>query len=111
MDFNHINEFEGFLFACSLFPGCLAALILRNSQAEIFHDPLKNTTLIEERPYHRIRHPMYTFVLLYCASIINFNNSILLICYLLLFITFVIKSFFEERMIERKFTYYAEYKK
>lgn len=88
------------------------ALLLMGGSFSVFPHPSAASTLLERGPYKKIRHPMYTAVLLTFAGIALFTHSIprLLITGLLL-ILFFAKSKYEETLLSEKFSGYSDYRK
>lgn len=74
--------------------------------------PKENATLIVTGTYQVVRHPIYCGIILMAFGWGLWRQDTLTIFYaLLLMIFFDIKSRFEERLLEKKFPNYAEYKK
>ena len=105
-------EFVCFILVISgIFIGGWALLIMGGSFS-VFPHPSSTSTLLESGPYKKIRHPMYTAVLLTFTGIALFTHSIprLLITGLLL-ILFFVKSKYEETLLIEKFSGYTDYRK
>jgi protein-S-isoprenylcysteine O-methyltransferase Ste14 len=66
--------------------------------------------LIRTGPYRRMRHPMYSALLLFSAGLVVFHaDAMLWIALLALFAVLFAKSVLEEQALERKFPEYAGY--
>gem|GEM_PF-124128 len=89
-----------------------AIVAMKKSKLRILPEPSADAILITAGPYHFIRHPMYTAVLLGCAGLlINHFTWVRLIIYLALIVVLIIKLYREEKMLLNKFATYRTYRK
>ena len=88
------------------------ALLVMGGNFSVFPHPSAKSSLLENGPYKKIRHPMYTAVLLTFTGIALFTHSVpRLIITALLLILFVVKSKFEETLLIEKFPGYPDYRR
>lgn len=74
--------------------------------------PAEQSELVTSGIYSSIRHPIYTGLLLATlATVVQSLSGLKLIIWLALVILLVLKSKFEEQLLERRYEAYAEYKK
>lgn len=77
-----------------------------------FPSPRKDGALIENGLFKWVRHPIYSGILLSTLSYAIISGSLArLLCTILLFTFFYIKSSYEEGLLEKTYPKYAEYKK
>lgn len=89
--------------------GLWAIVIMRESKLNAFSELRQEAKLISKGPYKRIRHPMYSAVLLYFMPFaINSIESALSYCCLMA--TLVLKSNYEENLLSRAFPNYSAYR-
>ena len=84
---------------------------MRKSELRISPIPAEEAILIASRPYKYIRHPMYASIIFGVFGLLNINFSWLRLgisCALLAVL--FIKLSWEERMLDKKFHNYDEYK-
>jgi protein-S-isoprenylcysteine O-methyltransferase Ste14 len=87
----------------------LAVYALRKSISP-FPSPRKNAVLIQHGIFKFIRHPIYTSILLTTLGWAFYSNSLFRIfIFAMLIILFEIKSNFEEDLLIKRFTKYANY--
>jgi protein-S-isoprenylcysteine O-methyltransferase Ste14 len=87
----------------------LAVYALRKSISP-FPSPRKNAVLIQHGIFKFIRHPIYTSILLTTIGWAFYSNSLFRIfIFVMLIILFEIKSNFEEDLLIKRFTKYANY--
>lgn len=83
---------------------------MRKSKLRILPEPSASATLITNGPYHFIRHPMYTSVLLGTGGLlINHFDWMRLGFFIALAAVLIIKLTWEEKMLARKFGLYKNY--
>jgi protein-S-isoprenylcysteine O-methyltransferase Ste14 len=85
---------------------------MQKSKLRILPEPSPNATLITNGPYHFIRHPMYTAILLGSVGLlINHFTWMRLSMVIALAIVLIIKLTWEEKMLSKKFGEYMDYMK
>ena len=83
---------------------------MRKSKLRILPEPSGGATLITSGPYHFVRHPMYTSILLGTSGLlINHFNWMRLGFFIALAADLIIKLTWEEKMLLRKFGPYKNY--
>lgn len=89
----------------------LLAVSQLNKNLSPFPTPKKNAVLLENGLYKFVRHPIYSGLLLLFYGYGIYVDSIykLLISSLLL-VLFYFKTYYEERLLEKKFSVYSKYK-
>jgi protein-S-isoprenylcysteine O-methyltransferase Ste14 len=89
----------------------LLAVLQLNKNLSPFPTPKKNAVLLENGLYKFVRHPIYSGLLLLFYGYGIYVDSIykLLISSLLL-VLFYFKTYYEERLLEKKFSVYSKYK-
>jgi protein-S-isoprenylcysteine O-methyltransferase Ste14 len=89
-----------------------AAISMRKSVIKISPDVDKQAKLIEDGPYHWIRHPMYSGALLACFGLlITKIDLIRFLIYIFLVIDLILKLNYEESLLIKHFKNYNLYKK
>ncbi len=74
--------------------------------------PAKRSELVTTGIYSSIRHPIYTGLLLATlATVVQSLSGLKFAIWLALLVLLVLKSRFEEQLLERRYEAYAEYKK
>jgi protein-S-isoprenylcysteine O-methyltransferase Ste14 len=101
--------------AVQLLGGALALwaiAAMRRSRLRIRPEPSPEAQLVTEGPYRRVRHPMYTALLLVCwpPALAAFRWDSLLVAALLT-LALVAKLRYEERLLVGRFPGYAEYRR
>ena len=87
-----------------------AIATMQKSKLRILPQPSASATLITDGPYHFIRHPMYTSVLLGTTGLlINHFNWMRLGFFIALAAVLIIKLTWEEKMLLQKFGPYKNY--
>jgi len=105
------NIYLIFGIALFLFIGIWAIFIMKFN-FNIAPDVLNDTKLVVQGPYKFIRHPMYTSVLgLALCYVIDSFTIFNLIMFIVLSIDLIMKLNYEEKMLEKRFAEYSEYKK
>lgn len=89
----------------------LLAVLQLNKNLSPFPTPKKNAVLLDNGLYKFVRHPIYSGLLLLFYGYGIYVDSIykLLISSLLL-VLFYFKTYYEERLLEKKFSVYSKYK-
>ena len=88
-----------------------AVITMQKSKLRITPQPASDATLITNGPYHFIRHPMYTAILLGCIGLlINQFTWSRLLTFFALAIVLITKLTWEESMLVQKFEAYKKYK-
>jgi protein-S-isoprenylcysteine O-methyltransferase Ste14 len=92
--------------------GVWAILTMRNGKFSVFPEPKIGAPLIENGPYQFIRHPMYTALLLVCASMTLAQPTLVNgLVFGLLLINQLIKLNYEEGLLKARFVEYEDYMK
>ncbi len=87
-----------------------AIVAMQKSKLRILPEPSAGATLITNGPYHFIRHPMYTSILLGTTGLlINHFNWMRLGFFIALAAVLIIKLTWEEKMLLQKFGPYKNY--
>ena len=108
---NHMLLAFGFIITAILVV-LWAIVTMQKSKLRILPEPSADATLITNGPYHLIRHPMYTAILLGCAGLLISKFSwIRLVMAVTLAMVLIVKLIWEERMLSQKFDGYKEYMK
>ena len=107
---------KGFLWQFIEVLGILLALwviiVMRNSKINIAPQPRKSATLVILGPYHLIRHPMYTSIIIAITPLIVSHWDIYRFGFLMfLYLNLVLKLLFEESLLRDFFPNYSEYSK
>lgn len=101
----------GFFCCCGILVILIALWQLRNFISP-FPSPKTNTHLLTKGIFKYSRHPIYTGILISFFSYALFEgNTFKLIITFLLFLLFLIKSGYEERLLSARFNSYDHYKK
>ena len=91
--------------------GLWALIQFKWSDLSIFPEPKEKLELITTGPYHLIRNPMYSSLLLYfLAFLIQDFNLIGLNFYILLTICLLLKLNYEEILLQHKFPLFNQYR-
>lgn len=105
------NIYLIFGIALFLFIGIWAIFVMKLN-FNIAPDVLSGAKLIRQGPYKFVRHPMYTSVLGISLFYVIDNYTIFnTMVFLILFIDLVMKLNYEEKLLEKRFKEYAEYKR
>ncbi len=105
-----MNIFAYSLFFASVMLIGWAVFAMRKSKLRIMPEPSARAILITDGPYHYIRHPMYTAVLLFSVGLLICNFSVLrLVLIIALTIVLIIKLTVEEKLLLQKFEGYQDY--
>lgn len=92
--------------------GIWAILTMRSGKFSVFPEPKIGAPLIEKGPYQFIRHPMYTALLMVCASMTLAQPTWLnAMVFGVLLINQLIKLHYEEGLLKARFLDYEEYMK
>lgn len=106
------NPFAFILLILSALPGFWALWTMRKSRFQITAEVNTAAKLIKNGPYHYIRHPMYSSLLVFTLIlVINHFTFIRLLSWLILFFDLFIKLHYEESLLEKHFHQYKEYEK
>jgi|FrelakmetLWP11LW_1041352.scaffolds.fasta_scaffold57559_2 protein-S-isoprenylcysteine O-methyltransferase Ste14 len=104
------NVIYYFLIMLFSIPGLWALLIMK-FRFNVAPDLLSGSTLVNSGPYKFIRHPMYTTVLGITLMVVIFSFTyFLLLLWLILLITLLMKLTYEENLLGKEFKGYQEYK-
>ena len=105
-----VNIFLNIAIILFLFLGIWAILVMKFN-FNIAPELVPNPVLIIKGPYIFIRHPMYTSVLgITLCWVIDFYTYYRFIIWIILFVNLLLKLYYEEKLIEAKFTEYKSYK-
>lgn len=92
--------------------GVWAILTMRSGKFSVFPEPRIGAPLIESGPYQFIRHPMYTALLMVCASMTLAEPTWMnVIVFGVLLINQLIKLRYEEGLLKSRFLDYEDYMK
>jgi len=100
--------FDVLLHALGFALGIWAIAVMRNSKLNIFPEIRKGAKVVSKGPYQKIRHPMYTAVLLYFLPFVT-NSVASALAYFGLLITLIFKLNYEEKLLKKAFPNYAAY--
>ena len=107
----HQPGFSVFLLVLGVALGVWAVLAMRRSRLRVFPEPAADATLVTAGPYQVIRHPMYTGLLTAFAGVLLTDPCLYrTVVYLALLAVLICKLQREERMLDRRFSDYAEYR-
>lgn len=88
-----------------------ALLAMRASRLRVLPNPARDARLVTSGPYHFIRHPMYTSLILGSVGLVVIDPSASRISVLLLLIAvLVVKLNVEEKLLAGKFPEYESYR-
>jgi len=108
--FHFFSYFTYALLLIALALGVYAIICMQWKNFSVMPEPKNNSILISKGPYQFIRHPMYTSVLLFCASFVMTNFSYANIgIYCILTVDLIIKIKREEKYLLQQFPQYANY--
>jgi protein-S-isoprenylcysteine O-methyltransferase Ste14 len=83
---------------------------MMNSRLKISPEPHQHAGLITYGPYQYIRHPMYTSIVICCAGLLISHFSFARLLFFLALVTvLLIKSSYEEKLLNHKFPEYKKY--
>lgn len=89
-----------------------AVVTMSKSRLRILPDPARKAKLVTAGPYKRIRHPMYTSLILGSLGLVLIYPTWGRIAlWILLIFVLVVKLNYEEALLGRKFPDYAAYKR
>lgn len=105
-----------FLFLIEVFAlllGLWAILVVSHkSKIQISPEVAPGSKLVTEGPYKKIRHPMYSaLLLLTLVLVLNSFTWQRMIFWIILFIDLLVKIHYEENILERYFNGYKDYQK
>lgn len=85
---------------------------VRNAQLpKVVPTPGEQSALVASGPYHYIRHPIYTGVLLTAfGAAIAHGHAALLVMAIIMLVFFYMKSSYEEKLLQSVYPTYAAYK-
>lgn len=107
-----VNIFSILLIACGSFIGVWAVYSMRKSTLRINPEVSHVANLITDGPYHYLRHPMYTSVLLVCLGLLIVNMTLVkAVIYVILICDLIVKLQYEESMLMNHFENYKLYTK
>jgi len=85
---------------------------LKKSMLSIFPELKKGAQLITTGPYHTLRHPMYSALLLFfLPTMIEGKETVPIVVYFVLLITLILKMRYEEKILKSCFAEYEQYAK
>jgi protein-S-isoprenylcysteine O-methyltransferase Ste14 len=95
--------------------GIAGTFICRNVLGEYWtaeNNVLEEHHVIKDGPYRKIRHPIYSFVLLlYIGFALVFPNLWNFVALFIILVDYVLKAIFEDQYLVRYLTGYEEYRK
>ena len=87
-----------------------AVVSMSQSKLNVFPDVKNGATLIQSGPYKKVRHPMYSaLIVIFLALIVDEFSIVRLLVYLALTVTLVAKQFYEEGLLKKEFGQYKYY--
>lgn len=90
----------------------LISLLALNRSLSPFPTPKAGAELIQSGIYKYVRHPIYTGILFFTFGFSLFSeNTLRLIIFVSLLILFRFKAGYEEKLLQKKYSNYEEYKK
>lgn len=96
--------------ACFL--GAWAVYESRKGRLGILPEVLTNSQLINSGPYKKIRHPMYSSLLLFfLPGIVAYPSWKSFLVYIILLVDLIAKLHYEEKLLIEQFPNYTEYQK
>lgn len=106
------NVFSFLFLSFGIILGLYALWTMRQSKIRVLPNIDLKATLITSGPYTAIRHPMYTALLLIGAGMVCNDISITrLVIYVVLLIDLLFKIQYEEQLLTKHFSEYANYQK
>lgn len=100
------------LFALSLALGLWTLTANRPGNFNVVPEPKAGARLVTRGPYHRVRHPMYTSLLLFAAGLAwLIDGWWAWYAWISLAIVLWFKSVIEEHLLRKHFGAYADYQK
>lgn len=107
---NEIQFIAVVFLIVSIFIIAWAGFSMRKSKLQIFPEPAEQAKLITNGPYHFVRHPMYSAVLVACLGLLIQHFSwVRLGTFIFLFLVLNSKLLWEEKMLTAKFENYKAY--
>lgn len=92
--------------------GVWAVLAIRIPEVSVLPEVRMGARLVTRGPYRLIRHPMYSALLIVCLGLVMGAPSLLRwLLWLALLADLVIKLNYEERLLARRFSEYAAYRR
>ncbi|MDR5591013.1 isoprenylcysteine carboxylmethyltransferase family protein [Christiangramia sp. SM2212] len=89
----------------------ILAILQLNKNLSPFPTPNSDSELVQTGLYKFVRHPIYTGILVGCSGFAIYSESIYrLIIALFLYVLFLLKTNYEERLLQQKFEEYGNYK-
>ena len=112
ISFLHCNLWALFVSLLGILLGLWAIITMKLDNINVRPDVKQNARLVISGPYKIIRHPMYSAVLLtFLPFILDQPSVILIIVFMALLITLLIKLNYEEKLLQSHFKDYTIYSK
>lgn len=90
----------------------VASIVTLNRNLSAFPTPKQNAELIQSGIYKYIRHPIYSGILFFTFGFSMYSeNTLRLLIFFALLILFRFKAAYEEKLLQDRFSNYADYKK
>ncbi|KAB1063722.1 methyltransferase family protein [Salibacter halophilus] len=87
-----------------------AVVSMSQSKLNVLPDVKNGATLIQSGPYKKVRHPMYSaLIVIFLTLIVDEFSVVRLLVYLALTVTLVAKQFYEEGLLKKEFGQYKYY--
>lgn len=98
------------LIVSGMIIGIRAIVDMRKSRFSVFPEPHAGARLLTTGVYSRVRHPMYSAVLIFCLGLLsNSSNWWTVLVWFFLLLVLVLKIRIEEQMLKEKFQDYEIY--
>ena len=98
------------LLASGAVLGVWAIIAMRIGNFSVLPTPVADGALCQRGPYSKIRHPMYTSVILFCSGFcVSTHTWFCWLAMLALVAVLIVKLHVEEFMLADKYTSYQEY--
>lgn len=94
----------------AIFLGLWAVYESRKGRLGILPEVLSNSRLLQTGPYRKIRHPMYSSLILFFLAALLYSPSLTAtLVFILLTINLILKLSYEEKLLLKEFPEYKQY--